>query len=757
MKIQALLADLQLTKASAVRHVEYIPARDARYAALEPPLPAPLVEALRHQGIERLYTHQAAYVAAARAGENVVAVTPTASGKTLCFLLPVLERLSKEGGTALFLYPTKALSQDQLRGLNRFLALAPGLGARVKAGVYDGDTPPAARRKLRDDANVLITNPDMLHTGILPHHARWARFFAGLKFVVVDELHAYRGIFGSHVANVFRRLSRVAAHYGAGPQFLLSSATIANPREHAERLVGAPVTLIEDSGAPQGEKYFVVLNPPLADKGLGLRRSANVEAVEVLAALVKDGVQAVAFARARVVAELLYKYARDAVGPKLADKVKSYRGGYLAEERRAIERQLFGGELLGVTATNALELGIDVGGLDAAIIVGFPGSLASLKQQAGRAGRRTDTSVAVLVCYDDPVDQYLARHPAYIFGRPVEDAIVDPQNVYILHSHLRCAAHELPLAAEDLAAFGAGAAEVAAAVADDGELSARDGKYWWISADYPAAGVNLRASTGNTVTIVDATRDNAVIGSLDYESGLEQLYPEAVYLHQGESYLISELHLDSHTAVATPTEAPYYTQTKELNDLRIVKLTRDKSCGQVKVHLGEVEVTTTVVGFKKKAQFTEEVIGEEPLDLPPQRFPTVGLWFDLPPEAVAQLDREQLDFAGGLHAAEHAAIAILPLFALCDRNDIGGLSTPLHPDTGRAQIFIYDAYPGGIGIAEKGFDLVEQLWETTLKAITECPCQEGCPSCIQSPKCGNNNKPLDKKAAQILLEGLLKE
>ncbi|MGD8719995.1 MAG: DEAD/DEAH box helicase [Candidatus Zixiibacteriota bacterium] len=729
MKIETILAELQLTKGDAVRHVEHIPAHEARFVELEPPLPAPLAEALRHLGVYDLYSHQAEYVAAARRGENVVAVTPTASGKTLCFLLPVLENMYREpGGSALFLYPTKALSQDQLRNLNRFLALAPPVAAKVVPGVYDGDTPPPARRKLRDSANILITNPDMLHQGILPHHARWGRFFSSLRYVVVDELHAYRGIFGSHVANVLRRLKRVARHYDADPQFLLTSATIANPAEHAERLVGAPVTLVNESGAPQGDRYFVVLNPPLSDRDLGLRRSANVEASEILQTLVKEGVQSVTFARARVVAELIYKYAREALGPKYGDKLRSYRGGYLPEERREIEKELFGGGLLGVTATNALELGIDVGGMDAAIVVGFPGSIASLWQQSGRAGRRADSSLAVLIAYDDPVDQYLARNPAYVFGRSPEAAIIDPENVYILSGHLRCAASELPLSTDDLDAFGGSAPDVAEVVADGGDMGAKDGKYWWLSSDYPAANVNLRTSSDNTVTIMDAGEDNAVCGTLDYESALEQLYPEAIYLQQGETYFVRELDLGQKVAFLERRDVDYYTQAMVEATLRVLRTLESHENRAGAFGLVDALVTWRTVGFKKIKFHSLESIGWSALELPAVELSTMSFYVAPGPEILSEISRMGFNPFEGLVGLKNALLAVVPLFSMCDPRDLRGVVDS--SNLGTPAVFIYDVYPGGLGYSEHAYRELEPVLRAAAELIAGCECEQGCPSCV---------------------------
>jgi len=685
--------------------------------------------------------------------------TSSASGKSLCYNIAVLQTLLTEPGSrALYLFPTKALAQDQLRALRELFC--PGLFRAEEFATFDGDTPHHERAEIRKRARIILTNPDMLHVGILPNHGSWSGLLRHLVYVVIDEAHIYRGVFGSHVAGVLRRLRRLCRHYGAEPRFFCCSATIANPGEHAERLTGLPFIVVNNDGSPHGGKEFVFWNPPIIDAAKSLRRSANSEATSLFTELVSRGIRSLTFARTRRLTELIYTYSRDhlaSTSPALAKRIKAYRAGYLPEVRRQIEQELFSGQLLGVVATVALELGIDIGDLDATVLTGYPGSIASTWQQAGRSGRGRESSLSFLIGLDNPLDQYFMRHPEFFFQRSVENALVNPDNPYILRAHLLCAAWEAPLAEDDGNFFGSPFTEARAALEGQGVLRQRDRRWYLVpSVAYPAQAINIRSTAGENFALIDTT-SGSLLETIEASVALFQVHPGAIYLHQGESYLVNSLDLDSRTAYAALTAAGYYTQTKELTDLRIVRLLRSQSCGQVKVYLGDVDVTTTVVGFKKKAQFTEEVLGEEPLDLPPQRFPTVALWFDLPSAAVAQLEREQLDFAGGLHAAEHAAIGILPLFALCDRNDIGGVSTPFHPDTGQAQIFIYDAHPGGIGIAEKGFDLVKELWQATLRAITECPCQEGCPSCIQSPKCGNNNKPLDKKAAQILLEGLLGE
>jgi DEAD/DEAH box helicase domain-containing protein len=740
-----------------IAHIKHIQPRSAEYGELSEPLADGLQRSLERHGIPALYTHQAEAVNAARQGGNVMVSTSNASGKTLCYNVAVLQALLTEPNSrAIYLFPTKALAQDQLRSLRELFC--PDVLSLGEFATFDGDTPSGERGEIRRRARIILTNPDMLHIGILPNHGSWNRLLRHLRYIVVDEAHIYRGVFGSHVGGVLRRLRRLCERYGSRPQFICCSATIANPGEHAEGLTGLPSTVIDNDGSPNGGKEFVFWNPPLIDEARSVRRSANSEATHLFTELIGQEVRTLTFARTRRLTELIYAYSRKRLRethPALAGLVKPYRAGYLPQERRQIEQELFSGQLLGAVATVALELGIDIGDLEATVLTGYPGSIASTWQQAGRSGRGKEKSLSFLIGMDGPLDQYLMRHPESFFGKSFENALVNPDNPYILRAHLLCAAWEQPLTAADEGYFGPQFAGQRKELEKQGLLRERH-RRWYLSPAiaYPAQVVNVRSTSGESYAIID-TSSGALMETVEANVAIFQVYPGAIYLHQGESYLITELDLAGRTALAVPTDVNYYTQTKDLTDLRILRSLHEKSYQGVKVHLGDVEVTTTVAGYKKKAQYTEEVIGEEPLDLPPQHFPTVALWFDLPAGTVARIDEEQLDYAGGLHAAEHAAIAILPLFSLCDRNDIGGVSTPLHPDTGRAQIFIYDAHPGGIGIVEKGYEMIEELWQATLKAIQECPCQEGCPSCIQSPKCGNNNKPLDKKAAQILLEGLL--
>jgi DEAD/DEAH box helicase domain-containing protein len=729
MSIERFINGLSAKRPEAVAHIEHVEGRPAVYGELNPPLAEPVASALANAGVTRLFSHQTDAISYAREGLNVLQVTPTASGKTIGFMAPVLEAmLADDGASALFLYPTKALSQDQLRNLNRLLELSPPLGRRVKPGVYDGDTPVYLRRKIRGESNAVITNPDMLHAGILPHHAGWARFLAGLKYVVIDELHAYRGIFGSNVANVIRRLERVLTHYGAAPRYLMASATIANPGEHAEKLVGAPVAVVAESGSPRGERYFVLLNPPFVDRALGRRRSANVEATHVMADLVRESIQTITFARSRVVAELIYRYAVEELGPRFGKLLSPYRGGYLPEERRAIEKKLFNGELMGVTSTNALELGIDIGGLDAAILVGFPGSIASVLQQSGRAGRRTDASLAVLVAYDDPVDQYLCRHPEYIFGNTPEAAIIDPDNPYIAAGHVRCAAMELPLSADELADFGTRADGIADILTETGDLNKKGDKYFWVSTEYPAIKMSLRSGADNTVTIVDAKRDNEVIGTLDYESALEHLYPEAVYLQGGETYFVRELDLNQKVAYLEQRDVDYYTQAMVEATILLEDELERNDLGTCICGLADVRVTWATVGFKKIKFYQLDSIGWAALDMPTVELETVALYLAPSPDVVARVRTEGYNPFDGLLGYRNSMLAVIPLLAMCDPRDVGGVVDS--SNLGVPTVFVYDKFSHGLGYAESAYERIEQVLYDCRDLIISCGCAEGCPACV---------------------------
>jgi len=746
-----------------ITHVEHIPARQARYGHLREPLPPLLQAALKRIGVEKLYPHQIQAINAVRQGQSVVVATSTASGKTLCYNLPVLEAIITDWRTrALYLFPTKALAQDQLRSLRELT----GHDLReVRFGTYDGDTPQSARARLRKSAAIILTNPDMLSLGILPNHTLWAHFFKNLRFVVIDEAHVYRGIFGSHVACVIRRLRRLCQYYGSSPQFICCSATIANPGEHVERLTGVPAVVVDDDGSPAGSKDFVLWNPPFVDLARTARRSANSEATTIFVEMVKQGIRNITFTKARRVAELILLYARQALAreaPELVSLVKSYRAGYLPQERREIEQELFSGQLLGVTATNALELGVDVGHLDATILVGYPGTIASTWQQVGRAGRGVRHALAFLIGLDNPLDQFFMRHPQELFGRSHEHALINPGNVHILEKHLPCAAHEMPLSTQkgpnsldDEALFGPGFVEAMINLERKGLLAYRNGRWYYAGFGYPAEGVNIRCISGGSIRLLNEAEGYRALEEIELTTAFSRVHPGAIYLHQGESYLVTNLDWEMGLAYLRPVEVNYYTLPRQINEVSIIRSLRHQQLSATTAHLGQVRVTEQVIGYRRVQQFTETTLGVEYLDLPAQSFETVALWFDVPPQLAQRVICHRLDFHGGLHAVEHAAIGILPLFAMCDRLDIGGLSTPRHPDTGQPQVFIYDAFPGGVGIAEKGFELLNELWKATLEAISECPCQSGCPSCIQSPKCGNNNEPLDKEAAILILRGLL--
>jgi len=754
MDVRAFLEELKRQPGydGQVVYERFVPPRTARYAELNPPLPPVLQESLRAQGIARLYSHQVEAVAAARGGTHVVVVTPTASGKTLCYNLPVLETLAgDQDARALYLFPTKALAQDQADGLAEF-----GL-PDLTWGTYDGDTPTAQRRSVREKAQIILTNPDMLHLGILPQHYRWANFFRHLRYVVIDDVHTYRGVFGSNVANILRRLRRVCRLHGSDPVFICTSATIANPAEFASALVGLPVTVIDADGSPGGPRWFVFWNPPLIDLARAHRRSPYSEATALFVELVRAGVRTIAFTQARKITELIYRYARmelEAHTPELAGRISAYRAGYLPEERRAIERRLFNGELLGVASTSALELGIDVGSLDAALLVGYPGTIASTWQRAGRAGRGTEEALVVLIALEDALDQYLMRNPEYLLARPSEHAVIDPENPYILAAHLRCAAAELPLWQRDVELFGPRALEIAQILEERGELGRRRDRWYWTKPGYPAQDVEVRAASGDLFRIVDESR-RRLVGTVDAVRAFEQVHPGAVYLHQGETYVVQQLDLTRRIAAVTPGDADYYTQPRSTTDLDILDSLKQRSWGSTTASFGDVEVTTQVIAFARKRLFSEEVLGEEPLDLPEQRLQTAALWFVIPEDLEAEVRRQRLDLAGGIHAVEHAAIGVLPLFAMCDRWDLGGVSYLIYPKLGAPAIFIYESHPGGVGIAEKGYELLDDLMAATLHTIEACPCEAGCPSCIQSPKCGNMNEPLDKAAAILLLRGLL--
>jgi DEAD/DEAH box helicase domain-containing protein len=731
-----------LLQGDELAHFELVPAREARSAALPEALHPRVRDALAAQGIESLYGHQAEAWEAAARDEHFVVTTGTASGKTLAFNLPVLDALAREPKRrALYLYPTKALAQDQLRALGSFKL------PKLRAAIYDGDTPADRRWQVRKWANLILSNPDMLHVGVLPHHDRWGDVLSNLAYVIVDEAHVYRGVFGSHVANVLRRLRRLARVYGADPQFLLASATIANPGELGTRLLGVDLTVIGDDAAPRAERTVALWNPPLTDEELGVRASALGEASKLMADLVERGLRTLCFAKSRRAAELIHRFTADRLGDD--SLLSPYRAGYTPAQRREIERRLLEGELLGVSATNALELGIDVGLLDCVISVGFPGTVASLRQQWGRAGRRGH-GLAVLVASEDALDQYFMREPRALLGRRVEAAILEHENPRVLDGHVRAAAFEAPLDDRDREVLGDAALERAAALP---ELRHTDAGYVWAGRDYPAAHVSLRSTGPESFTVVDAT-SGAVLGIVEQERAFSTVHEGAIYLHLGESYRVRALDLESRHAVVEPFRGDYYTQAKVETTTAIVEPYRNERRLGLELSFGSVVVTDQVVGYQKKSIQTQESIELVALDLPETEFETEAVWFLPEPWMLEGIEREPR-LLGSLHAAEHSLIALLPLWAMCDRWDIGGLSTNLHFQTGRPTIFVYDGHSGGVGITERGFEVFEGWAGDTAKLLRGCPCDHGCPSCVQSPKCGNLNEPLDKAGALRLLERML--
>jgi DEAD/DEAH box helicase domain-containing protein len=722
-------------------------ARPGIPAALPDDLHPSLAKALEQAGIEQLWSHQRDTLDAARQGHAIV-TTGTASGKSLAFNLPVLDTLATDPrARALYLYPTKALAQDQARALAR-------IGGRyLRHAIYDGDTPREERKAIRQRSNLILTNPDMLHLGVLPNHDSWGDVLSNLAWIVVDEAHVYRGVFGSHVANVLRRLRRLARAYGTEPRFLLTSATIANPVELAGRLTGLDVQLVDRDGAPHAERKIAMWNPPLTDKALGTRASALSEAATLLAQLVEREVRTICFLKSRRGVELIQRFAKqrleDAGREDLAERIAPYRAGYTPQQRRELERRLAEGELLAVVATNALELGIDIGDLDAAICVTFPGTVASLRQMWGRAGRRA-AGLALYVAGDDALDQFFCRHPDEFFDRPVERAILDHESEEIHLAHLEAAAYELPLTPEDEDVFGPRWEQHAQRLVKQGRLRERGGRYLPRGPGYPAAQIALRSASPDQVAIVE-TEEGEVIGSVESARACSAVHPGAVYLHMGAPYEVEDLDLRDRRATVHRFWGDWYTQPKRESQTWIEEL-RDRrtACG-VELSYGVVSVTEQVIAYQTKKVADHSLIDMRALDMPEQQLVTQALWYELPDE----LYREELPLdllLGSLHAMEHGQIAVLPLIAMCDRWDIGGLSTNSHQQTGRPTIFIYDGHPGGVGITRVGFERFEALVGDALRLIAECSCERGCPSCVQSPKCGNLNEPLNKLGALELLE-----
>ncbi len=737
--VPRIARELKRAHPKAVVALKRLPAREAQYAAPNAPLPEPLERFLSERGL-KLFTHQVETLEGARRGENVMLTTPTASGKTLAFNLAVFEKLYYDPeATALYVYPLKALTQDQLRTLQ---SLEKATGIEARAAVYDGDTPEHLRPKIREEARIILTNPHALHQ-YLPWHHKWKRFWKNLKFVVLDEAHVYRGVFGSNVAFLLRRLRRIVECYGAKPQFILSSATTANPEEHSEKLTGLRFHVIRESGAPQGERFFLLWNP-LAYPEHSVHRQTS----ELLAYLASRGLQTLCFTVSRKLAELIAIWAEELSDLKGA--IAAYRAGYLPQERREIEHKLKTGELQGVASTTALELGIDVGSLDAVIISGYPGTVSSTWQMAGRAGRGADPSLVIFMGFENPLDQYLLKHPEHLFEKPHEHAIVDLENPYIVMGHAMCASAELPLHPQkDRKYLGERVGEALRSLERQKLVHKTPTGWVYRGMARPVDVVPLDHISERSVTVLC---DDRVLEVLEYRRALGEAHPGAVLLHRGETYVIEDLDLQAGIARAVRQDVEYYTDALRSVDLHLRKTLEKRKTPWGVLAVGEVDVVERVTAYRVRRY--DKTLGVHPLDLPPVEFETVALYFTLPEELEQQILDEGRDWAGGLHAAEHALIAMTPYHAMCDRWDVGGLSTPHHPDTNAATIFLYDGYPGGIGIAEKIFELFPDLVRVTHELIRDCGCETGCPSCIYSPKCGNQNEPLDKQAALALLEFL---
>lgn len=743
--IEALKASEKL--GPQVCHHRILPERPARLAETRRPLPRAVEGILEALSIPGLYSHQAQAIDSLRAGRDVVAATPTASGKSLIYTLPVLEKfLHDPDARSLFLFPLKALAQDQLMAFNSMTAHWPE-DARPLAATYDGDTSPHFRRKIRQNPpHALLTNPEMLHLSLLPHHHLWATLFAGLSYVVVDEVHTYRGILGSHMAQVFRRLQRVAALYGSSPCFAFCSATVGNPAELAGQLTGKEPDAVLESGAPQGRRHYVFINP---------LESPSSAAIKLLRSALSRKLRTIVYCQSRRMTELISLWAAEHAG-EYADKISAYRAGFLPEERREIEARMSSGELLAVVSTSALELGIDVGALDLCILVGYPGTVMSTLQRGGRVGRSCRESAVILVAQEDALDQYIVRHAEDFFSRPPELAVINPDNPVILDRHLECAAAELPLRPNkrpDSEWINQPALERIAALERQGLLlRSADGAEILAARKRPQRHVSLRGS-GATVSIEDG--QGRLIGAVDGARALREAHPGSIYLHQGRHFEITELDLGAGRALARPFRPSWFTRTRSHKDTEILSLDAAKRVAGAAVQRGRLRITDTVTGYEKRASKNRQLLGVVPLDLPPMVFETEGFWLQIPKSAQERIEKARMHFMGAIHALEHAAIGILPLFVMADRNDFGGVSTPMHPQTGRPTVFIYDGMPGGAGLSTAAFHRADALFAQVRGLMAKCECELGCPSCVHSPKCGSGNRPIDKEGALNLLTAML--
>jgi DEAD/DEAH box helicase domain-containing protein len=740
------LLDVNPIYRNRVVHTEISEPEFPQFGTLEVPPGDSLASYLTHHRIH-LYSHQCDAINRIWCGKNVIMTTPTASGKTLAFNLPVFEELERDNGArALYLYPTKALSNDQLATLEQMVQFT---GISARPAIYDGDTPQSKRTAIRENSRIIISNPHELHQ-VLSWHAKWRPFFSNLKFIVIDEAHRYRGVFGSHIALLLRRLVRLCHFYGSSPQFILSTATLANPLEFAGKLTGQSFVLVDEDGSPHGRKHFVLYNP--FHDGIG-ERSTYQETKDLLVSCVKENLQTLCFTGSRKMAELVTMWTREDIrrsSARLAESISAYRAGYLPEERRVIEHQLKEGKIKGVVSTNALELGIDVGSLDAVIIAGYPGTMMSTRQQAGRAGRKGEDSLAILVAFANPLDQYFMRHPQHFFSRSHENAIIDTENPYIVSGHLLCAAAELPLReTTDRQYFGEKFPDLLSELASS-DLIRKTSRGWVYSGRGRAAdAVKLDGIPGSTFRILCHGR---LLETMDRAQAYREAHKGAIMLHQGETYVVNEMDLENHTIRVTETDVDYYTQPLKEVDLSIIELLETRMVHGARCAFGEVEVTEQYTGYKLKRKDT--IIGVEPLDLPPITFRTKAFWVIPAPDTEQRVKDSNLDLAGGLHGAEHAIIALMPLHVMCDRWDIGGLSSPAFGEHCEPTVFVYDGYEGGVGLAEKAYELLPDVFSSAHELVRDCGCDEGCPSCIYSPKCGNDNQPLDKAAAVLILGDL---
>ncbi len=781
MKREAnLLKSLELLKEigiknNSIRAIKHIPVQEGRYEDYPPEIHPALIKSLQKKGFSKLYTHQHLSWKLLQDGKNIVVVTPTASGKTLCYNLPVLNAiLQKSSNRAIYIFPTKALSQDQKAELDETITLLP---EEIRIFTYDGDTPQDARKAIRARGHIILTNPDMLHTGILPHHTKWIKLFENLRYIVIDELHNYRGIFGSHLANVLRRLKRIAKFYGSSPQFILCTATIANPLEMAEKMIEEPVTLVDDNGAPQGEKYFIFYNPPVVNKFLGIRRSYVNESRRVASIFLKNWLQTIVFAQSRLITEVLVTYLKEDIEKKIEEEglIRGYRGGYLPLKRREIEKNLREGKIRGVVSTNALELGIDIGGLDVAVLSGYPGTISSTWQRAGRAGRKAGKSAAVLVASSAPLDQFIINHPDYFFSKNPEKALINPDNLSILVSHIECAAFELPF--HDDEKFGKiEIAEILRFLEEENLIHHSKDKWFWTSDAYPADGVSLRSISSDNFVVVDTTAKSKAIAEVDFSSALTTLHPKAIYICEGEQYYVENLDYKQRKAYVKKTDIDYFTDAIDYTKIKILDVFDKKNLEKCDISHGEVHVATQVVGFKKIKFYTMENVGAGDLSLPQNEMHTTSYWLTIPSNVFHTLPFTSEQKINGLFGLAYLLHHVSPLFMMCDLHDIGvsigdnttGRSLPPHDISYKIQreeqaffyddvqfepnIFIYDNYPGGIGLSPSLFELEKDLLKQCMRTIEACPCKEGCPSCV-GPSKGTGKQA--KQVALYVLKNLL--